>query len=169
MVILISFHSLKALPIRQVVSITQTTNDYEDDYMPALSPSGQDNFSFIVGLSSFLGGNGEERDPLLFVDTKGNIIVAGYTDSDDFPVFNPFDNSNGGGYEGFVAGISSSGSLLFSSYFGGSLSEFPSALIVDDQGNIIVTGYTRSEDFPIVNAFDTVYGDQEGFIIGVST
>jgi hypothetical protein len=56
--------------------------------------------------------------------------------------------------------------LLYSTYLGGSNLENGTGIAVDNAGNAYVTGYTRSSDFPIKNAFKTtnVSGSQTDFV-----
>ena len=55
--------------------------------------------------------------------------------------------------DAFVTKLNSSGSdLLFSTYLGGSADEFGNGIAVDSNGNIYVTGNTKSTNFPTQNA-----------------
>jgi hypothetical protein len=58
---------------------------------------------------------------------------------------------------GFVCKLNADGStLLYSTYLGGTVNDFVSALEIDPLGNAYVTGYTQSSDFPTtVGAFQT--------------
>ena len=48
--------------------------------------------------------------------------------------------------------------LVYSTYLGGSGSEFVSGIAVDGSGNAHVTGGTTSTDFPTANALQPVFG-----------
>jgi Beta-propeller repeat len=57
-----------------------------------------------------------------------------------------------------VAKLNGDGStLIFSTYLGGSNLDFGRSLKVDGMGDIYVTGFTRSTNFPAVNAFQPVH------------
>lgn len=86
----------------------------------------------------------------LALDLAGNIYVTGITNSDDFPVVNPFQSNRGGGIDAYVAKYDSDGNLLFSSFLGGSVDENIGGagdIAVDGNGNIFVTGTTTSNSF----------------------
>ena len=106
----------------------------------------------VLQYSTYLGGNGSDSPRAIIVDSQGNVIAVGTTGSDDFPSlgttiktcqFGP--NSPG---DAFVAKIDpSSGSLIFSTYVGGSDDDRALGVIVDAYDNIWVTGRTESSNF----------------------
>jgi hypothetical protein len=110
--------------------------------------------------STYLGGNGDDWVRGISLDSAGNAYVTGYTSSSNFPTVNPFQPSYGGGYDGFVAKLSSSGSsLLYSSYLGGTGDDFARGIAADNNGKAYVVGYTSSSsNFPIQNALQGAYG-----------
>lgn len=97
-----------------------------------------------------LGGRGDDRGMALQVTPEGHVIVAGVTQSDDFPTTeNAFDRSASGGVDGFVLGLDGDGStLLFATLLGGSAEDEIAGLALDDSGRITLAGTTRSRDFP---------------------
>ncbi len=100
--------------------------------------------------STFLGGSGSDSGAALAVDLAGNTYVVGNTSSINFPTTSgAFQPNYAGNGDGFVAKLSASGSsLIYSSYLGGSDSDFAQAIALDSSGNAYVTGSTRSADFP---------------------
>lgn len=117
--------------------------------------------------STFLGGSEYEYSEDVAVDKAGNAYITGSAWSLDFPTtFNAFDREfKGGGV--FVAKLNSIGSqLIFSTFLGGTLRESASAIAVDEGGNVYVTGYTESSDFPTTpGAYsNTSNGKEEVFI-----
>ena len=65
----------------------------------------------------------------------------------------------GGGTDAFVAKLAPSGSqLLFSTFLGGSHSEYGRAVAVDSFGNAFVAGSTMSINFPTENPLQPEHG-----------
>jgi len=56
--------------------------------------------------STYLGGSGLDFAYGISVDSLGNAYVTGFTDSDDFPVKNPIQPANAGGFDSFICKIS---------------------------------------------------------------
>ena len=87
------------------------------------------------------------------IDPSGNIWVGGQTAAYGFPAFplvNPLQASSGPDGTGFVIKMASDGTLLYSSYFGGSLgSSSVTGIATDQTGNVYVTGWTDAVDFPV--------------------
>jgi len=100
--------------------------------------------------SRFLGGDGQDRIESLAVDATGQAVVAGWTAAGDFPLTNAVQSKfQGGGADGFVAKLSADGvELRFSTYLGGTKDDKLYGVALDAQGNVYVTGYTFSTDFP---------------------
>lgn len=115
--------------------------------------------------STYLGGTGADSGNGIAVDTQGNAYVAGDTTSLDFPTLSPFQPNNNGRQNGFVTKLSSSGTLLYSTYLGGAGDDRATAVAVDQAGSAYVTGGTLSTNFPVVNALQTVnHGGQDVFV-----
>ncbi|HKQ51813.1 MAG TPA: SBBP repeat-containing protein, partial [Pyrinomonadaceae bacterium] len=87
-------------------------------------------------------------------DSSGNAYVAGYTnDPDGFPVVNPYQSTNAGGNDAFLAKLNLDGSeIIYATYLGGSGDDRGVELAVDSAGQVCVTGSTTSDDFPVANA-----------------
>ena len=116
----------------------------------------------LIDFSTFLGGTGDERMenvPYAYgsttVDSKGNIIVVGRTTSTDFPLKDAFQAHINGNSDGTISKFYPNGSLIFSTYLGGSAQEVPTDVAVDSEDNIIIAGVTGSDDFPVMNAFQS--------------
>jgi hypothetical protein len=90
------------------------------------------------------------------VDGEGNAYITGETSSSDFPTLDPiyhngvtYDTRRGVIGNAFVTKIMpAGGALVYSSYLGGNLQDVGTAIAVDDNLNVHVTGWTLSTDFP---------------------
>lgn len=120
--------------------------------------------------STFVGGLDDDLGSAIAMDSQGNIIIAGYTRSADFPnTTGAYDNDNNGGLDVFVLKFNPEGTdLIFSTYVGGSKDEgneesvHPIALTLDSNGNIYVAGTTGSDDFPTTpDSYHGSYGGGE--------
>lgn len=99
--------------------------------------------------STYLGGSSDQSASAISLDSAGTAYVTGFTTSVDFPIKGtPFQTENRGGTDAFVAAISSGGTgLLFSTYLGGSGTDYGQSILVDRFGNIYVGGFTNSSNF----------------------
>jgi len=89
------------------------------------------------------------------IDAYDNLIVTGKTRSEAFPVLYGYDETlNGVNDDVFVTKFSSFGTLIWSTYFGGSSYDACYSVTVDSQDAIFITGVTDSSDFPVLNGFD---------------
>ncbi|MEW5957830.1 MAG: SBBP repeat-containing protein [Chloroflexota bacterium] len=119
---------------------------FNDAFVAKLSPDG----SSLV-YATLLGGDSyAETGYAIAVDGAGNAYVTGYTASVDFPVTpGAFDDSLGGESDAFVAKIDPSGAaLLYATLVGGDNVDHGQGLALDDSGQVYLTGFTRSTDFP---------------------
>jgi hypothetical protein len=107
--------------------------------------------------SSFLGGTGDDRGYAIALDSAGNAYVTGFTQSiTTFPVTSAAlqKTFSGTTQDAFVSEVqitSSGGTMVYSTYLGGSLSQTGTSIAVDGNKNAYVTGPTTSTDFPTAN------------------
>lgn len=121
--------------------------------------------------STYLGGNGLDHGAAIALDSSGSAYVTGSTYSTDFPVASPFQVSNAGGEDAFVAKLSVDGSrLMYSTYLGGSgggLSyvEEGRGITVDVYGDAYVAGMTSSANFPVMQPIQSsLNGFEDAFV-----
>jgi uncharacterized protein (TIGR03437 family) len=83
------------------------------------------------------------------VDPSGNIWVGGQTVAANFPLVNALQSSVAGSGSGFLVKMAPDGTVLYSSYFGGTLgASAVNGITTDHDGNVYVTGFTEASDFP---------------------
>jgi hypothetical protein len=125
--------------------------------------------AFILHLSAdartilygtYLGGSFDDQGDSIGVDSAGNIYVAGITKSDDFPTANALQPARLGDFDAWAARISADGAQLdYSTFLGGSKTEYLGRLAVDPAGYVTLAGTTNSADFPTSsNAYQTAFG-----------
>lgn len=123
--------------------------------------------------STLLGGKGNDVAVSVAVDCMSNAYVAGYTDSLDFPTESPVQKHNHSKVfnDAFVSKLNQAGSLVYSTYIGGSGDDKASSVALDGSGSAFVAGSTSSRDFPITpRSIQTVMTDStEGFIIKIES
>ncbi len=134
---------------------------YPDAFLLRLNTEGND-----LIYSTFLGGSSEDYSRRVAIDGSGNAYIAGYTNSSNFPVSNAYQGSKKGNNDIFVAKIGPNGdTLIYSTYLGGSGSEEFGNISLDASGNLYVTGRTYSSDFPVKNAYKSIFsGNSDVFI-----
>lgn len=135
--------------------------------------------------ATYIGGSGNEQPHSLVVDGAGNLIVAGRTNSSNYPVTGSA-ISTGGAYDIVVTKLNPAGTALVGSKkIGGagddgvniapeSFSSLQqnygdngrSEVIVDGGGNIYVASCTRSTNFPVTGgAFQTLPGGAQDAVV----
>ncbi|MFX1367219.1 MAG: SBBP repeat-containing protein [Promethearchaeota archaeon] len=99
---------------------------------------------------TFLGGADNEWANDLVVDSEDNVVITGFTVSDDFPTVNSYQEERSDYSEMFITKFTPDGQdLVFSTYLGGSSPDHGNAVAIDSQDRIIITGKTQSADFPL--------------------
>jgi hypothetical protein len=109
-----------------------------------------DNTGSVVLFTTFLGGSGTDTPAGIAVDSGFDVIVAGTTNSPDFPTVGAFQAApKTSGNHVFVTRLDPTGAApVYSTYLSGSATDTASGVAVDLLGKIYVTGTTTSLDFP---------------------
>jgi hypothetical protein len=129
-----------------------------DAFVARLHPDG------TVLYLTYLGGSGSDFANGVTLDASGNVYVAGYTSSVDFPTTEgAYDRTCGadgtckrtwaGGQQievdAYITKLTPSGrALVYSTYFGGVHFDYASAIAVDSLGRAHIVGSTHSDDMP---------------------
>ncbi|MHA2159900.1 MAG: SBBP repeat-containing protein [Candidatus Thorarchaeota archaeon] len=130
-------------------------------------------FSASLGtilFSTLFGGSGEDIASGVGIDSNGNIVITGATGSLDFPVLNAIQsNYTGGVFDAYVAKFNPLGELVFSTYLGGSDSDWAYGVAFDESDNIIFTGHMTSDDYPTVDPMRPFSGGEEAVVTKLSS
>lgn len=144
--------------------------------------------------ATYLGGAGNEHVHSMIVDHAGNLVMAGRTLSNNFPITSTaYQTTNRGGWDMIVTSMNSSGTALVgSTYIGGSTDdcvnfdsteyfygelkhnygdESRSEVQIDNSDNIYVTGCTNSTNFPTTSTAisSTLSGLQDGIVFKMNS
>ena len=120
---------------------------------------------YLVVSSQAGGGSAVDSVSAMATDSGGNLYLAGWTESKDFPIV------GGRGprsqrVEALVLKLSPSGVLLYATYIGGTGDDRALGLAVDTTGNAYVSGFTTSSDFPVASAAQPASGGgRDGFLL----
>lgn len=125
--------------------------------------------------STFLGGAQDDYITDISISGDGRYYISGYTKSTDYPVTpDAYDTTHQIELiqqdeweyytpDGIVTIISSDGSKLdASTYIGGNNTDYPNEIEIDSLGNIYISGFTLSTNYPTFNAFQSNHSDNHG-------
>jgi hypothetical protein len=140
-------------PLQANLNLTSCFCD--DAFILRLSPDGR-----TILYSTYLGGEVDDRGDSIGLDAAGNIYVAGITKSNTFPTANPIQAARSGDYDLWAARLSPDGAHLdYSTYLGGSSTEYLGRIAVDAAGYATLAGTTNSQSYPTTpDAFQPVFG-----------
>jgi hypothetical protein len=110
-----------------------------------------------VTYESYLGGATSDQCTGAAVDASGAPYFCGYTDSSAFPTTSgayavAIKNTSGGSpsVDVFVTKVAASGSsLVYSTYIGGSSTDYSAGFFVDSSGSAFVAASSASNDYPV--------------------
>ncbi|MGB5075353.1 MAG: SBBP repeat-containing protein [Bacteroidota bacterium] len=137
---------------------TSNNGDY-DIFLARFSAKG------IREWATYIGGWSMDYGAALAIDKGGDIYIAGRTESTNLPAITLERQSayGGGSFDGFVMRIDGRmRKIRWSTYLGGEQEESVERLALDSEGNIVLTGYTASTQFPL--AGNTLQKRQGGLI-----
>ena len=127
--------------------------------------------------ATFYGGSDYEVGDFINTDGNNNILITGRTESLNFPLRDPgggayYQNTLAGGYDAFILRFNTNNVRQWATYYGGSSNEDGNSITADNDRNILVTGRTKSVDFPVHDYGGSTYhqgafgGTSDAFIIG---
>ena len=119
--------------------------------------------------ATYLGGNKSDGAFGLTLGPAGNVNIAGATASDNFPITpDAFCRTyRGGDFDCFFSIFNAaSGTLISSTYFGGSGNDIAQDIHMGSDNCVYLTGSTSSSDFSTLNPFQaTPGGFSDAFVI----
>jgi hypothetical protein len=121
----------------------------------------------VLAYSTYLGGSQDDGSYGGTADDQGNLYATGSTSSPDFPLAAPFQSSMAGNFDAFVTKLDPCGALVYSTYLGGSGGEQGEDMAADNQGNVVLVGFTDSPDFPRVGGLPAALakGGEDAFVV----
>ncbi len=132
--------------------------------------------TFKLLYSTYLGGVHDDQVGGMVLDAQNNAYVVGNSGSEDWPV-------SGNGYQTARKAIGSyvrnvvvtkfdaSGTLIYSTFIGGTTNDYGNSIAVDAAGRAYITGVTNSADFPVTaGAFQSAFlGSQSAYLAVLSS
>ena len=115
--------------------------------------------------ATYFGGSAKESSWAIALDDGGNVYVAGYTASPNFPTTaDSYNSTPKGKGDVFVLKFDKDlKTILASTIIGGSEDDVAYSILYDRKGYIYIAGYTGSKDFPVTpSAYCTKYNGGEG-------
>lgn len=126
------------------------------------------NSSGAVQWSTYYGGYDLDQAYACATDNNGNVIMTGSTSSTNFPTTQgAAQSSYNGNLDAFIVKFSGSGNVLWSTYYGGEISDEGFGCATDKNNNIYVTGWTNSNYFhTTTGAAQRIYaGGEDAFVM----
>ena len=119
----------------------------QDAFVAKINPTGT---AWVY--ATYLGGNAVDEGYGIAADASGNAYVTGYTGSTNFPLQSAYRSSNAASVDAFVTKLNPAGSaLVYSTYLGGSATDYGTAIAVDSSGSAYIAGVAGSTDFPVAS------------------
>ncbi|XZF16234.1 SBBP repeat-containing protein [Chitinophagaceae bacterium MMS25-I14] len=131
------------------------------------------NSAGAIQWATFYGGAGDDNISGMTLDVNNNVYVSGITNSTTGmgSAGSYQDTLNGVYFDNFLAKFSSSGSRIWSTYYGGTDIDEGGFCAADNYGHIYLSGFTASNN-GIANAgFQNTYGGgaNDGFLVQFDT
>jgi hypothetical protein len=116
-----------------------------DGFLARIDPQGRD-----LQFSTYLGGRLDDTIAGVAADENGDAYVVGTTNSPNFPLRTPPQETyGGGGSDAFVVKVTPGNAMAYGTYLGGKGADQGNAVTVDGAGEAYVVGATASDDFPL--------------------
>jgi len=132
--------------------LTFEVGDYDKNQTLVIDP-------LTRAFSTYYGGTGLEQANDLGLDGQNNINIGGTTSSINFPVSAGASDItyNGDPSDAFVVKLDNNGNRLWATYYGGSGEDRGNGLAAASNGNVVITGDTKSLNLNVPNAVQPGY------------
>ncbi|MFP4527852.1 MAG: SBBP repeat-containing protein [Candidatus Kapaibacterium sp.] len=122
----------------------------------------------MVIWSTYFGGMSGDHANCLKLDGDNHFLITGNTLSENFPVTpGAFKTEHGDIYDAYVARMDPAGNLRWSTFYGGSEAEYCNSVTSDNRDNVIIAGWSWSDNFPTTEGAFQRYkagGDMDCFV-----
>jgi hypothetical protein len=131
-------------------------------FVVALDPSNSGSATLVYAI--YIGGTHWDEAYGVAVAKDGTIWLAGATYSPDIWITGSpaYQGQYGGDGDAYIAHLEPSAgtkALLYASFIGGSGIDEATSMVLDPSGQVVLSGYTLSSNFPVTSdAFQTTYG-----------
>jgi len=136
---------------------------HDDVFVFKMNADGSD-----IMYSTYFGGSESDDGYGITLDHENCVYITGYTYSDDLPTTsNCYDASLNGHEDIFICKFNPEGSeLVYSTYIGGEVRDWPYSIAIDSENNVYVAGWTESSDFPTTyGCYDDSYNGEEDVFV----
>ena len=111
-------------------------------------------------------GNWSSNGNSIATDSEGNVYFAGETNDLSDVSYLGFQNTKGGTVDAFLSKFDSTGTKIWSTYYGGTSTDYGMSVDIDQYDNVYLTGYTFSSSAISYLGFQNDYaGAGDAFIV----
>ncbi|BDS11570.1 DUF7948 domain-containing protein [Aureispira anguillae] len=117
------------------------------------------NSSGVRQWATYYGGNNSDEGTSIAIDGQDNVFLCGTTGSlNNIATVGGHQNNFGGNVDAFLVKFNSSGVRQWATYYGGNDDELGLGTAIDTQGNVFLSGITRSLNNIVSNAHQATHG-----------
>lgn len=158
------------------IVVTKLNND-GSDILSATYIGGSENDGILWGRMTLVNFNisdgltnnyGDQLRGDIILDEDENVYIASTTSSGNFPIVNGVQSVYGGGDSDACVMKLDSGltNIQWSTFLGGVENDASFSIQNDSVNNVVITGGTTSDDFPVTTGtiHDTVIGETDGYV-----
>lgn len=154
-------------PISHIIDNRPSNNIFSNAFVTKFDSDGKK-----MDYSTRLSCDGNIYLQAIAVDAQGSAYLTGFTDGFKFPTANALQPNNATqetfvAYDTFISKLNTQGDgLIYSTYLGGDRDDYGEGIAVDASGDVYITGYTFSRNFPTVNALQSALHPKVGDAVG---